>query len=60
MNTRTCSLAVEPTHTAHLASARLQESLGNHDQARRHYSAGLDLALAQLRGATGGRRRVPL
>ena len=54
------SLAVEPTYTAHLATARLQESLGNHDQARRHYRAGLDLALAQLRTATGGRRRTPL
>jgi HemY protein len=54
------SLAVEPTYSAHLASARLQESLGNHDQARRHYRAGLDLALAQLKSATGGRRRVPL
>jgi HemY protein len=54
------SLAVEPTYTAHLATARLQESLGNHDQARQHYRAGLDLALAQLKTATGGRRRVPL
>lgn len=54
------SLAVEPTYTAHLATARLQEQLGNHDQARQHYRAGLDLALAQLRAVTGGRRRTPL
>ena len=54
------SLAVAPTYTAHLATARLQEQLGNHDQARQHYRAGLDLALAQLRTVTGGRRRSPL
>jgi HemY protein len=54
------SLAVDPTYSAHLANARLQESLGNHDAARHHYRASLDLALAQLRAVTGGRRRVPL
>jgi HemY protein len=54
------SLATEPTHTAHLALARLQERLGNADAARRHYRESLDLALAQLRTATGGRRRSPL
>ena len=54
------SLAIEPTHTTHLALARLQERLGNADAARRHYHESLDLALAQLRNVTGGRRRVPL
>jgi HemY protein len=54
------SLAVEPIYSAHLAAARLQESLGNHDAAAHHYRASLDLSLAQLRAVTGGRRRVPL
>jgi len=54
------SLAIEPTYSAHLAAARLQESLGNPDAARRHYRESLDLALAQLKQVTGGRRRVPL
>lgn len=54
------SLAIEPTHTAHLAAARLHERLGNADAARRHYRESLDLALAQLKAATGGRRRIPL
>lgn len=54
------SLAIEPTHTAHLAAARLQEKLGNADAAGRHYRESLDLALAQLKAVTGGRRRAPL
>lgn len=54
------SIAIEPTHTAHLAAARLQETLGHADAARRHFREGLDLALRQLREATGGRRRTPL
>jgi len=54
------SLAIEPTHSAHLAAARLQERLGNADAARGHYRESLDLALAQLKAVTGGRRRVPL
>ena len=54
------SLAIEPTHTAHLALAQLQEKLGNADAAGRHYRENLDLALAQLRAVTGGRRRTPL
>lgn len=54
------SIAVEPTHTAHLAAARLQEKLGNADTARRHNREALDLTLAQLHTATGGRRRTPL
>jgi HemY protein len=54
------SIAVEPSHTAHLAAARLQETLGNAEAARQHYRAALDLALTQLRAVTGGRRRTPL
>ncbi len=54
------SLAIEPTHSAHLAAARLQEQLGNADAARRHYRESLDLALAQLKTVTGGRRRSQL
>ena len=54
------SLAIEPTHSAHLALARLQESLGNAEAARRHDREGLKLALEQLNAATGGRRRAPV
>lgn len=54
------SIAVEPTYTAQLALARLQEKLGNADAARRHQRESLKLALAQLGAATGGRRRTPL
>ena len=52
------SLAVEPTCTAHLVAARLQERLGNTEAARRHYRESLDYALEQLKAATGGRRRA--
>jgi HemY protein len=54
------SIAVEPTYTAHLALARLQEKLGNADAARRHHRESFELALAQLSAVTGGRRRTPL
>jgi HemY protein len=54
------SVAIEATHSAHLALARLQESLGNAEAARRHDREGLRLALAQLNAATGGRRRAPV
>lgn len=54
------SIAIEPTYSAHLAAARLHERLGNADAARRHYRESLDLALAQLKTVTGGRRRTPL
>jgi HemY protein len=53
------SLAIEPTWSAHLAAARLQERLGNAESARRHYRESLDLALDQLKTVTGGRRRAP-
>jgi HemY protein len=54
------SIATEPTYSAHFALARLQERLGNADDARRNYRESLDLALAQLRATTGGRRRTPI
>jgi HemY protein len=54
------SLAVERSHSAHLALAQLQERLGNADAARRGYRDSLELVLAQLKAATGGRRRTPL
>jgi HemY protein len=54
------SIAVEPTYTARLAAARLQEKLGNAEAARDHYREALELALVQLGAATGGRRRTPL
>lgn len=54
------SIAVEPTYSAHLALAQLQEKLGNSDAARRHYRESLELAVAQLRRASGGRRRTTL
>lgn len=54
------SIAVEPTCSAHLALAQLQEQLGNADAARKHYRESLELAVAQLRQASGGRRRTAL
>jgi HemY protein len=54
------SIAVEPTHSAHLALAQLHERLGSAEAARKNYRASLDLALAQLREVTGGRRRTPI
>ena len=54
------SVAVEPTWSAHLALADLHEGLGHADAARRHYRESLDLALAQLKQLTGGRRRTPV
>ena len=53
-------IAIEPTYTAHLALAQLQERLDNADAARGHYRASLELAVGQLRQITGGRRRMPL
>ncbi len=51
------SLAVEPSHTAHLELARLSTAAGEHDGAQRHRDAALQLTLTQLEDATGGRRR---
>ena len=54
------SIAIEPSYSAHLVLAQLHERLGNADAARKNYRESLDLALAQLRTVTGGRRRTPL
>jgi HemY protein len=54
------SIAIEPTYSAHLALAKLHERLDNLEAAHRNHRASLDLALAQLRSVTGGRRRAAL
>jgi len=54
------SLSVEPTYSAHLALAQLQEGMGNPDAARRHYRESLELAGAQLKQMAGGRRRISI
>ncbi len=54
------SIAIEPTYSARLALAQLNERLGNAEAARSNYRESLELALAQLRTVTGGRRRTPL
>ena len=54
------SISVEPTYSAHLARAGLNDRLGNADAARRHYRESLDLAGSQLKQMTGGRRRTSL
>lgn len=54
------SLAIEPTYSANLELARLHESLGNAEAAGMHYRTSLELAVAQLKEVTGGRRRTPL
>ena len=54
------SVAVEPTWSAHLALAELHDGLGHADAARRHTRESLDLAVAQLKQLSGGRRRTPL
>jgi len=51
------SLAVEPSHSACVKLGQLLERVGKSDEASRVYRRGLELALAQLKGATGGRRR---
>jgi HemY protein len=51
------SLAVEPSHTAYLQLAALLERTGKADEASTAYRKALDLALAQLKEATGGRRK---
>lgn len=51
------SIAVEPTYSAHLELAQLHDRLERPDIAGIHYRASLELAVAQLRRASGGRRR---
>jgi HemY protein len=52
------SISVEPTHGAHLAAARLQESLGNADGARDHYRKSLELALARLEHLSANQEKI--
>jgi HemY protein len=54
------SLSVEPTFSAYLALAELNERLDRPEAARDAYRKSLDLALAQLHRATGGRRKPAL
>lgn len=54
------SIAVEPSHTAHLELAQLSEQTGRAEEAALHRRAALDLALVQLRTVSGGRRRTPM
>ena len=42
------SLSVDSTYQAHLASAQLQEQLGDNEAAQKHYRESLSLALLQL------------
>lgn len=54
------SLAVEPTHTAYVEFGKLLERIGKNDEASDVYRNGLELALAQLKSSTGGRRRLAM
>jgi HemY protein len=54
------SLAIEPGHTAYVKLGELLERMGKADEASQVYRRGLDLALAQLKEATGGRRKPAL
>ena len=51
------SVAVEPTYSAHLELAQLHDRLERADDARTHYRASLELAVGQIKQASGGRRR---
>lgn len=50
------SLSLEPSYTAHMVLAKLHET-EDPEKARAHYEKSLELALMQLKSATGGRRR---
>jgi HemY protein len=50
------SLSLEESYSAHMVLAKLYET-DNPEKARAHYEKSLDLALSQLKGASGGRRR---
>jgi len=52
------SLAVEPNHSACVRLGQLYERTGSSEEAGRVYRRGLELALAQLKESTGGRRRA--
>jgi len=51
------SLAIEPSHSACVKLGQLLERTGRGEEAGAVYRRGLELALAQLKEATGGRRR---
>lgn len=51
-------ISIEPSHAAHFAAARLQESLGNIDGACEHYRKSLDFALARLDQVSAGRGKL--
>ena len=48
------SLSLEPSYTAHLALARLNEKIGRPEPAKDHYNEGLELALRRLDPLVGG------
>jgi len=52
------SLAMEQSFSSHMELARLLEDIGEADAARDNYRRSLELAVAQVRAATGGRRRA--
>jgi HemY protein len=54
------SLAIEPSHTACIQLAALIERTGKPEEANGIYRKALDLTLAQLKEATGGRRKPAL
>jgi HemY protein len=54
------SLAIEPGHTAYVKLGELLERMGKAEEASQVYRRGLDLALSQLKEATGGRRKPAL
>lgn len=54
------SISIESSCSAHLVLAQLQEKLENTDAARKHYRESLELAVAQIRQMSGGRRKTTL
>jgi HemY protein len=54
------SLAIEPSHTACVQLGALLERTGQPGEANSIYRKALDLALTQLKEATGGRRKPAL
>jgi len=54
------SLAIEPSHTAYVQLGQLLDKIGKPQEASGVYRRGLELALAQLKDSTGGRRRPAL
>jgi HemY protein len=53
------SIAIAPTHAAHLAAARLNEHVGNPEAARDHYRQGLQAALERLERVRRGNEERP-